>query len=118
MSANDEFPRGLSLTAAQNAVNPSVTVTFPAAASIAWVLKAIKIAATNLDSPNTGNAGAAIYNGAALATVGFANGTAFGETTTDSWSGKILGALGSALVVTFSINGNTSISLTVEAYPI
>lgn len=117
MAANDELPRGLTLSS--TVLGNTAFVTFPASVGITWVL-------TNIDATMGSNAGPvagtftieATSSTVTLLEAGISNDVA--NTTEDwSWSGKLSGALGASLVVGFNSGSAAFLeSIIAQAYPI
>lgn len=116
MAANDEFPRGLTLTS--GAVNGAGnSVTFPATVGVAWILTDLRV-----EELITGTPGAYHYNvflnGGQLTWMG-ASSPANGDTHEYSWSGEESFPPNTAVTVSID-NGTAGVYSVVQAkaYPI
>jgi hypothetical protein len=118
VAANDELPRGVTLSASSGA-SSGVTVTFPASPGISWVLTDIDVICwSGSGSPGHYLMGISTSLGTPVAQIAVDNNTGTAVTGEWTWSGKVAGALGAALTVTITNVANVASDLTCQAYPI
>ena len=119
MAANDELPRGLTLSSNTPSGPSGNTVTFPATSGVAWVLTNIDASMFsgyegNYNEPVSTSLGSSGPEGQILVAV---TGSGYVEGTY-SWQGQAVGASGAALTVTIGNVAGVGGYLTAMAYPI
>lgn len=124
MSAEDELPRGLSLSNSQNQTGVAASVVFPATSGVSWVLSAATAIVTSQGSSVATFPTIEVLDGATVIWSNFmaaegGAGTVSAQDERDIPAG-LESAAGNALTVQFSIVAPASISqnISATAYPI